>query len=193
MFKKGTDLNILTNRIYSSLKEQGYTDEEITESEVKLSDVIKAVADLNQDAEMADVKLNSAVAVVDVSKCKMYIKNFGEFFVNQIEHAGTIILSRTGNIADEKLNKATADEKELSEKIAELNEVKLKKQSEVQSAEIEFVDFKNVYDEKIVELNAKIARLLELENDEAEVKKAEVEKQETVEKIKEKQTEQQTF
>ncbi|MBO5344873.1 MAG: SMC family ATPase, partial [Clostridia bacterium] len=89
----------------------------------------------------------------------------------------------------EKLNKATADEKELSEKIAELNEVKLKKQSEVQSAEIEFVDFKNVYDEKIVELNAKIARLLELENDEAEVKKAEVEKQETVEKIKEKQTE----
>ena len=89
----------------------------------------------------------------------------------------------------EKLNKATADEKELSEKIAELNEVKLKKQSEVQSAEIEFVDFKNVYDEKIVELNAKIARLLELENDEVEVKKAEVEKQETVEKIKEKQIE----
>ncbi|MDE5893506.1 MAG: cobalamin biosynthesis protein CobW, partial [Acetatifactor sp.] len=53
-----------------------------------------------------DVALNSAVAVVDASKCKMYIKNFGEFFVNQIEHAGTIILSRTGNMSQEKLQAA---------------------------------------------------------------------------------------
>jgi len=69
----------------------------------KLSDVVKAVRDIDMDTE---VEINSAVAVVDASKCKMYIKNFGEFFVNQIEHAGTIILSRTGNISDEKLNKA---------------------------------------------------------------------------------------
>ena len=69
----------------------------------KLSDVAAAVANVDFEEE---VQLNSAVAVVDASKCKMYIKNFGEFFVNQIEHAGTIILSRTGNISDEKLNKA---------------------------------------------------------------------------------------
>ncbi|MBR4982041.1 MAG: GTP-binding protein [Lachnospiraceae bacterium] len=69
----------------------------------KLSDVAAAVANVDFEEE---VQLNSAVAVVDASKCKMYIKNFGEFFVNQIEHAGTIILSRTGNISEEKLNKA---------------------------------------------------------------------------------------
>ena len=69
----------------------------------KLSDVAAAVENVDFEEE---VVLNSAVAVVDASKCKMYIKNFGEFFVNQIEHAGTIILSRTGNISEEKLNKA---------------------------------------------------------------------------------------
>ena len=68
----------------------------------KLSDVMKAVQDV---IDTKEVVLNSAVAVVDASKCKMYIKNFGEFFINQIEHAGTIILSRTGNISEEKLNK----------------------------------------------------------------------------------------
>ncbi|MDE5949984.1 MAG: cobalamin biosynthesis protein CobW, partial [Acetatifactor sp.] len=69
----------------------------------KLSDVVKAVENVAVDLE---VKVNSAVAVVDASKCKMYIKNFGEFFVNQIEHAGTIILSRTGNMSQEKLQAA---------------------------------------------------------------------------------------
>lgn len=67
----------------------------------KLSDVVKAVEDVASDL---DVQINSAVAVVDATKCKMYIKNFGEFFVNQIEHAGTIILSRTGKISQEKLD-----------------------------------------------------------------------------------------
>ncbi len=66
----------------------------------KLSDVMKAVQDVVTEAE---VGLNSAVAVVDALKCKMYMKNFGEFFINQIEHAGTIILSRTGKISEEKL------------------------------------------------------------------------------------------
>ncbi len=70
----------------------------------KLSDVIKAVADIElANDEMKDVKLNTAVAVVDVSKAKMYIKNFGEFFVNQVESAGTIILSRTQNVSEEKV------------------------------------------------------------------------------------------
>ena len=70
----------------------------------KLSDVIKAVADIElENDEMKDVKLNTAVAVVDVSKAKMYIKNFGEFFINQVESAGTIILSRTQNVSEEKV------------------------------------------------------------------------------------------
>ena len=79
----------------------------------KLSDVMKAV----QDVDMGeDVVLNSAVAVVDASKCKMYIKNFGEFFINQIAHAGTIILSRTQNVSEEKLEKAIALIREHNEK-----------------------------------------------------------------------------
>ena len=51
-----------------------------------------------------DVQVNSAVAVVDASKCKMYMKNFGEFFINQIAYAGTIILSRTDKVSHEKIN-----------------------------------------------------------------------------------------
>jgi G3E family GTPase len=69
----------------------------------KLSDVMKAVQNVDTDAE---VVLNSAVVVVDANKCKMYAKNFGEFFLNQIEHAGTIILSRTADISESKLNAA---------------------------------------------------------------------------------------
>ncbi len=69
----------------------------------KLSDVMKAVKDVIDGEE---VYLNSAVAVVDASKAKLYIKNFGEFFINQIEHAGTIVLSRTQNLSKEKLDKA---------------------------------------------------------------------------------------
>lgn len=71
----------------------------------KLSDVIRAVENVDMGD---DVTLDSAVAVVDAGKAKMYIKNFGEFFINQIEHAGTIVLSRTGNIAMEKLEEAIA-------------------------------------------------------------------------------------
>ena len=71
----------------------------------KLSDVMKAVQDAMTDR---DVQLSSAVAVVDACKCKMYIKNFGEFFVNQIEHAGTIVLSRTDKLSEEKLSACVA-------------------------------------------------------------------------------------
>ena len=66
----------------------------------KLSDVMKAVQEAMTEET---VQLGSAVAVVDACKCKMYIKNFGEFFVNQIEHAGTIVLSRTDKLSEEKL------------------------------------------------------------------------------------------
>ena len=58
----------------------------------KLSDVIKAVEKVK---DTVDIKLNSFTTMVDVTKCKMYMKNFGEFFSNQIEYAGTVILSRT--------------------------------------------------------------------------------------------------
>ncbi|MCM1287270.1 MAG: GTP-binding protein [Clostridium sp.] len=66
----------------------------------KLSDVIKAVEDVKASA---DIAVNSATTVVDVSKCKMYMKNFGEFFNNQVESAGTVILSRTQNVSDDKV------------------------------------------------------------------------------------------
>lgn len=66
----------------------------------KLSDVMKAVEGVKTETQ---VRLNSAVAVVDASKCKMYMKNFGEFFINQIEHAGTVILSRTDKLSEEKV------------------------------------------------------------------------------------------
>ena len=65
----------------------------------KLSDVIKAV----QGIEDAAIELNSFVTVADAGKCKMYMKNFGEFFNNQIEYANTIVLSRTQNMKEDKL------------------------------------------------------------------------------------------
>ena len=79
----------------------------------KLSDVMKAVQDAMADRE---VVLNSAVAVVDACKCKMYIKNFGEFFINQIAHAGTIVLSRTDKLSEEKLTDCVAMIREHNEK-----------------------------------------------------------------------------
>ena len=66
----------------------------------KLSDVIKAVQKIENEVE---IKLNSFTTVVDATKCKMYMKNFGEFFSNQIEYAGTVILSRTDKASEEKI------------------------------------------------------------------------------------------
>ena len=71
----------------------------------KLSDVKKAVESVKTDA---DVALNSATTVVDVKKCKMYLKNFGEFYKNQVESAGAIILSRTDIADDDKVEQAVA-------------------------------------------------------------------------------------
>ena len=71
----------------------------------KLSDVIKAVEGVIDEC---DVVLNSTVTVVDGSKCKMYMKNFGEFFNNQVASAGTIIMSRTDKMSDEKIGEVTA-------------------------------------------------------------------------------------
>ena len=65
----------------------------------KLSDVMKAVTDASASL---DVVLNSAVTVVDAKKCRMYSKNFGEFFCNQIQYAGTVVLTRT-DLADEEV------------------------------------------------------------------------------------------
>ena len=68
----------------------------------KLSDVIKAVTNVDSD----DIVLNAFTTVVDAGKCKMYMKNFGEFFNNQVEHAGTIIMSHADVVSEEKLRAA---------------------------------------------------------------------------------------
>ena len=70
----------------------------------KLSDVIKAV----QGIDGGDISLNAFTTVVDAGKCKMYMKNFGEFFNNQVEHAGTIIMSHADVVSPEKLAAAVA-------------------------------------------------------------------------------------
>ena len=72
----------------------------------KLSDVIRAVEGVEKDLD--DVTMGSFVTVADAMKCRMYIKNFGEFFLNQIEYAGTILLSRTQKMKQEKLEQAVA-------------------------------------------------------------------------------------
>ena len=72
----------------------------------KLSDVVAAVERVQ--AEAPDLRLNSFVTVVDASKAKVYMKNFGEFFNNQVEHACAILLSRTQNMAQNKLDAAVA-------------------------------------------------------------------------------------
>ena len=72
----------------------------------KLSDVIVAVE--NTVADVPDMKLNSFVTVADATKVKVYMKNFGEFYNNQIESAGTIVLSRTQKLTQEKLEAAVA-------------------------------------------------------------------------------------
>ena len=79
----------------------------------KLSDVAKAVEGVSKHM---DVCVDSALTVVDAKKCKMYMKNFGEFFNNQIEHAGTIVLSRTQLVTDAKLEECVAMLKERNEK-----------------------------------------------------------------------------
>ena len=66
----------------------------------KLSEIMEAI---HNAAEGHDMELNSAVAVVDATKCKLYLKNFGEFFADQIEYAGTIILTRTDKASDAKI------------------------------------------------------------------------------------------
>jgi len=71
----------------------------------KLSDVAKAVGRV---AETSELRLGSAITVVNAKKCKMYMKNFGEFFDDQVKNAGTIILSRTADMKQDKLEEAIA-------------------------------------------------------------------------------------
>lgn len=80
----------------------------------KLSDVIKAVQDVDSD----DLAVNSFTAVVDGMKTKMYMKNFGEFYNNQVEHAKTIVMSRTQKMSEDKLEATVAMLREKNEKAA---------------------------------------------------------------------------
>ena len=79
----------------------------------KLSDVIRAVQDVQGEI---DAELNSFTTVVDVTKCRIYRKNFGEFFSNQIEYAGAVILSRTDKAKPEKIEEAVSLLRELNDK-----------------------------------------------------------------------------
>lgn len=79
----------------------------------KLSDVIRAVQDVQAEI---DAELNSFTTVVDVTKCRIYRKNFGEFFSNQIEYAGAVILSRTDKAKPEKIEESVALLRELNDK-----------------------------------------------------------------------------
>ena len=72
----------------------------------KLSDVIRAVEGVEKD--IPEAEMGSFVTVADAGKCRMYVKNFGEFFLNQIEYAGTILLSRTQDMSQEKLEAVVA-------------------------------------------------------------------------------------
>ena len=66
----------------------------------KLSDIVKAIEDVKQDAE---IEVNARITVVDGKKAKLYLKNFGEFFEDQVKHASTIVISRTKTMTDEKI------------------------------------------------------------------------------------------
>lgn len=77
----------------------------------KLSDVIKAA----KDSGVAELELSAVAAVIDASKCKMYMKNFSEFYSNQIEHASAIILSRTDGIRNDKLSECISIIRQINE------------------------------------------------------------------------------
>ena len=95
------------NKALHDVVEQYHPDRVIIEPSGvgKLSDVSRAVGNANKTTPM---ELGSAVAVVNAKKCKMYMKNFGEFFNDQIETAGTIVLSRTQDMTEDKLNEVVA-------------------------------------------------------------------------------------
>lgn len=78
----------------------------------KLSDVIIAVQDLNNE----NIKLNGFTTVVDAKKCKMYMKNFGEFYKNQVENASSVILSHTSGLSQEKLDQCVDMIRELNDR-----------------------------------------------------------------------------
>ena len=77
----------------------------------KLSDVIRAVT----DADLTDVTLSGITAVVDAKKCKMYLKNFGEFFANQVSYAKTVVLSHVDGLSEEKIHACVHSLRELNE------------------------------------------------------------------------------
>ncbi len=81
----------------------------------KLSDIIKAVQGVQEEV---DIVLNSYTTVVDAKKCKMYMRNFGEFFNNQVQYAGAIVLSRTDIISEEKTMEALSLVREINKKAA---------------------------------------------------------------------------
>ena len=81
----------------------------------KLSDVARAIEDVKKDA---DIEIEGRITIVDGKKAKMYLKNFGEFFKDQVEHASTIVVSRTQMMTDEKVEDCVKMLREENEKAA---------------------------------------------------------------------------
>ena len=113
----------------------------------KLSDVIKAVGDVNSD----ELELDNYIAVIDAKKCRLYTKNFGEFFNNQIEYASLIILSRTQDVTEYQLDECIKIIKDHNDKanIITTPWVQLTKETLVNA----FSDSDNLRDELLAELD----------------------------------------
>ncbi len=111
----------------------------------KLSDVIKAV----ENSGISELELSAVAAVIDAAKCKMYMKNFSEFYSNQIEHASAIILSRTDGIRDDKLNECI----EIIRKVNENAPIVTTPWDQIDGrAVLEAAESKNSLDERLNEL-----------------------------------------
>ena len=127
----------------------------------KLSDVIRAVQDLG----MEDVVLDGFTTVVDAKKCKIYQKNFGEFFNNQITYASCVILSHTAGLSQEKLDDAVARIRALNDKAT----VVTTEWDELSGAAIvEAMTRKNTLDDELAELLAEAQKQSEKDEDEHE-------------------------
>lgn len=126
----------------------------------KLSDVIRAVQNLG----MEDVELNSFTTVADATKCKLYAKNFGEFYNDQISHANCIVLSRTSTISQEKLDDAV----DLMRKQNQIATIITTPWDKITGAQIlEAMEHKSTLTDELAALASETARLHE-EEEEAE-------------------------
>ena len=176
------DKNVLA--LESSLELVKYaTDEELQKTKTALETSSKEYAEKSgelkeKSALYGELKnsYDNQVKLEEVNKTLATLEAQKDEMKNIEEELEKNILASDISVAYETLQRDITDEKELTEKIAALNEVKLKKQAELEASKIELEDFKRVYESKIIELNSKIARLTELEKQEETLKNLEKEK-----------------